>query len=61
MTPMDHAQPDQHANAMEIVFLQHQSVSASIGMENAHAAVIVGEEPDESYLEFFRVACAVCW
>ena len=60
MTPMDHAQPDQHANAMEIVFLQHQSVSASKGMENTRPAVIVREEPDESYLEFFHVVCAVC-
>jgi hypothetical protein len=58
---MDHAQPDQHANAMEIVFLQHQSVSASKGMENARPAVIIREEPDESYLECFHVACTVCW
>ena len=51
MTPMDHAQLEQHANAMEIVFLQL----------NARPAVIVREEPEESYLECFHVACAVCW
>ena len=61
MTPMDQAQPDQHANAMEIIFLQHQSVSASKGMENARPAIIVWEKPNESYLECFHVACAVCW
>ena len=61
MTPMDQAQPDQHANAMEIVFLQHQSISASKGMESARPAVIVRKEPNKSNLEFFHVACVVCW
>ncbi len=61
MTPMDQAQPDQHANAMEIVFLQHQSVSKSKGMESARPAVIVQKEPNKSNLEFFHVACVVCW